>query len=141
MKKENVRNSKLSGTLLWFCAQVHGKVADDFIASKPSGALSWREEKRVFPPPPHLRPLPPGKLARAQVTLQTQFSYLLCDIMYIHVGFLDELLLTLISWHSWHDAIGNIQHKLSSLIRGNVPDLKNSRCLVVLSSIAKAAGR
>lgn len=51
MKKENVRNSKLSGTFLWFCAQVHGKVADDFIASKPSGALSWREEKRVFPPP------------------------------------------------------------------------------------------
>ena len=91
--------------------------------------------KRRIPP---LCPLPPGKLARAQTTLQTQFSYLLCDLMYIHANFFGELLLTVISWH---DATVNIQHRLSSLIRGNVPDLKNSRCFVVLSFIAKAAGR
>ena len=28
-----LRNSKLSGTPLWFCAQVHGRVADDVITS------------------------------------------------------------------------------------------------------------
>lgn len=28
-----MRNSKLSGTPLWFCAQVHGRVADDVITS------------------------------------------------------------------------------------------------------------
>ena len=60
--------------------------------------------------------------------------------MYIHANFFGELLLTVISWH---DANVNIQHRLSSLIRGNVPDLKDSRdrCFVVLSFIAKAAGR
>lgn len=58
----------------------------------------WWEKKELYPPPTSpLRPLPPGKLARAQATLQTQFSYLLCDLMYIHVNCCDELLLTVIS--------------------------------------------
>ena len=103
-------------------------------ASKLSRALWWQEERGVSPPPP----LPPGELAQVQATLQTQFNYLLCHLMYIHVHCFDELILTVISRH---DAIVNIQHRLSSLIRGNVPVLKNSRWFVVLSSIAKAAGR
>ena len=126
---------------------MHGRVADDVItrqqqldmqitASKLSRAFWWQEEKGVSPSPP----LPPGELVQEQATLQTQFNYLLCHLMYIHVHCFDELILTVISW-AWHDAIVNIQHRLSSLIRGNVPVLKNSRWSVVLSSIAKAAGR
>lgn len=104
------------------------------LRASPPG-LSGGGKKKEYSP---LRSLPPGKLVRAQATLQTQFSYLLYDLMYIHANFFGELLLTVISWH---DANVNIQHRLSSLIWGNVPDLKNSRCFVVLSFIAKAAGR
>ena len=141
-----MRNSKLSWTPLWFCAQLHGRVADDVITSHET-ATAWYVVKCCEQALQgslvvgRKRSIPPSAPYHRESLLARRLPYklrLVIYLMYIHANFFGELLLTVISWH---DANVNIQHRLSSLIRGNVPDLKNSRCFVVLSFIAKAAGR
>ena len=91
-----MRNSKLSGTPLWFCAQVHGRVADDVITSHET-ATAWYAvnceqalrgalvvgRKRSFPPsaPYHRESL---LARRLPYKLSLVISYMtLCTFMLI----------------------------------------------------------